>query len=540
LTGDAGDNVLDGLAGADALDGGAGIDTADYRDASGSVTIDLAAGTGTGAEAQGDTLINIENVVGSEYLDTILGDGLDNSIYGRGGNDHLRGQGGADTIDGGAGTDTANYDTSSAGVTVNLVTNVNTGGDAEGDQLFDIEKVGGSVHNDVLTGDAGANTLWGNSGDDILEGGAGADYLDGGVGTDTASYSGSGVGVIVDIGTGYVALGDAAGDTLVSIENLTGSDYADQLMGTSGANVLSGGLGDDILNGASGADTLDGGDGSDWAWYSGSAMGVQVNLDTGIHSGGDAAGDTLISIENLYGSNHADTLTGDAGDNVLDGFGGADALDGGAGIDTARYIYATSGVTIDLAAGTGAGAQAQGDTLINIENVFGTIYDDVLTGDAGDNTLWGHDGADTMTGGAGNDHLEGRTGFDTYIFDRGMGDDIIYNAFSDSAGGVADFGSSVDFDQLWLSQAGNDLVLSIIGTMDTLTLDDFFGTGDREVTQIVANGATLDVSSSSQAAQDLVTAMASFTPPPLGQLDLDPSVSSDPSISAALSAWDLV
>ena len=127
------------------------------------------------------------------------------------------------------------------------------------------------------------------------------------------------------VGTG----GDAQGDKLKGIENLRGSAHADTLTGGGIANVLEGGAG---------ADTLHGGDGEDTASYAGSTGGVTVNLGVlkdgwVVGTGGDADGDKLGGIENLRGSAHADTLTGDGTDNVLKGLAGEDTLKGGGGND---------------------------------------------------------------------------------------------------------------------------------------------------------------------------------------------------------------
>src|SRR3546814_4359380 len=114
------------------------------------------------------------------------------------------------------------YAGSAAGVTVNLATGTGTGGDAQGDTLSGIENLTGSDNDDVLTGDAGANVLDGGAGNDILTGGGGADTLIGGAGTDTASYAGYSGGVTVNLAPGTGPGGEAAGDTLTGIENVTG------------------------------------------------------------------------------------------------------------------------------------------------------------------------------------------------------------------------------------------------------------------------------------------------------------------------------
>ncbi|MCH8038703.1 MAG: hypothetical protein IIC53_16505, partial [Proteobacteria bacterium] len=182
-----------------------------------------------------------------------------------------------------------------------------------------IDAIFGRGGNDTLFGLDGDDLLDGGIGDDILHGGAGADVLDGGEGSDWASWAGSPEGVSIDLAAGTASGGDADGDTLISIENLEGSDFADTLSGDDGANVLSGGIGDDTLHGGAGADVLDGGEGSDWASWAGSPVGVSIDLAAGTASGGDAGGDTLISIENLEGTDFADTLTGDAGANQIKG-----------------------------------------------------------------------------------------------------------------------------------------------------------------------------------------------------------------------------
>jgi Ca2+-binding RTX toxin-like protein len=196
---------------------------------------------------------------------------------------------------------------------------------------------GNNVAN-VLEGRGGVDTINGGLGDDTLIGGAGGDILDGGGGNDTASYAGSSVGVTVDlnlVGTAQTSSGDASGDRLTNIENLTGSSQNDTLTGNSGANVLNGGLGDDTLIGGAGADQLIGGGGTDTASYASSGAAVQVNLTlSGAQtSTGDASGDTLTNIANLIGSSFGDTLTGTSGVNTITGGGGDDTINGNGGND---------------------------------------------------------------------------------------------------------------------------------------------------------------------------------------------------------------
>ena len=180
-----------------------------------------------------------------------------------------------------------------------------------------------------------------------------------------------------------------------------------------GDDIIVGNTADNVLEGGAGADDIDGGEGSDTAAYAGSDTAVTVNLGDGTASGGNAEGDTFTSIENLIGSDHNDTLTGDAAGNVLEGGAGADTLDGGDGTDTASYASSNAAITIDLSAGTNTGGHAAGDILTSIENLLGSSYADVLTGDLGANRLNGGHGNDRLTGGQGADTLVGGPGLDT-------------------------------------------------------------------------------------------------------------------------------
>src|SRR5215475_1391691 len=263
-------------------------------------------------------------------------------------------------------------------------------GTAAGEQYagtsFD-DTLNGNGGDDVLFGGGGNDRLNGGDGNDTLQGGSGADQLVGGEGIDTASYADSASAVTVSLATGTGSGGDAEGDTLSQIEDLTGSVFDDGLTGDDGTNVLDGGAGndtlsglggDDVLIGGLGADRLDGGTGTDTASYASSPGAVIVNIATGTGSGADAEGDTLVNIENVTGSAFADVLSGDGNANVLSGGdgndlliggAGADQLIGGAGNDTASYATSGAAVTVSLEAGNGSGGDAEGDTLTGIENL---------------------------------------------------------------------------------------------------------------------------------------------------------------------------
>ena len=364
IWGSGGDDILEGGAGADQLDGDAGMDWVSYRDSDAAVTVNLANATVSGGHADGDVLTEIENVIGSDYEDVLTGNDDTN---------RLEGGAGADQLDGGAGVDWVSYQWSDAGVTVDLAEGTFEGGDAQGDGFADIEHIVGSDHQDVLTGDNGPNVLYGiggddelqgNGGDDQLEGGVGSDRLDGGAGEDILSYLLSDAGVTINLENGTAEGGDAQGDVITGFENVVGSEHRDVLAGDGGANVL-------------------------------------------------------------YGIGGADELLGDDGDDVLEGGIGSDRLNGGAGVDWVSYYESDAGVTVNLSDNTASGGHAQGDVLSNIENIAGSLYQDVLTGDDGANELFGYedddelqgnDGDDVLEGGGGSDRLYGGSGTDTVSY----------------------------------------------------------------------------------------------------------------------------
>lgn len=435
LDGGGGNDILIGGPGADTLIGGDGIDTVDYSSNAVGVIVDLVAGTAAGGDANGDTLQTIENVVGTAFADTLIGDGHDNVLTGGAGDDVLIGGGGADLLIGGPGIDTASYANAPAGITLNLVTGVGTG-DAAGDVLQDIEIVVGSGYDDIIVaggtvhalyGGAGNDRLIGSDGNDLLVGGAGADVIDGGAGIDTVDYSASPAAVLVNLALGFGQGGDAEGDQISNVERVIGSSFNDTLIGSGQHSVLIGGAG---------ADTLIGGTGFDTADYSASSAAVTVNLATGQGSGGDAEGDTLIGIHGLVGSAFNDHLTGGPGDDVLAGGLGADVLVGGGGNDTADYSSSLVAMTVNLAAGTAS----DGDTLSGISNVIGAaLASNTLIGDANNNTLTGGAGNDIIDGGAGADVMIGGLGNDTYTVDN-VGDVVI----EDAGGGTDRVNTSLD------------------------------------------------------------------------------------------------
>lgn len=467
LSGGSGDDTLEGMGGADTLDGGTGNNTASYQHWAGAITgggtvlgitASLSTPGGNTGDAQGDSYINIQNLVGSNFTDTLTGDSNVNILTGGGGDDVLEGLGSGDVLDGGAGTDTASYSLAQGAVRATLFDPSDNLGDALGDSYISIENLTGSGYNDTLVGNNGSNVLTGGDGNDTLQGMAGADRLVGGNGIDTADYSragqagsgtattAAGLGVVASLTTSFTTgasvtqSGDAAGDTYVEIENLSGSDFQDTLIGDSGANTIFGGAGNDTLEGMGGADALDGGTGINTASYDhanavSGATGVTASLTDRTQNTGDAAGDTYTNIQNLTGSAFNDTLIGDAGvntlaggigDDVLEGMAGADVLIGGAGSNTASYAHAArpvglNGLTISLLTPVVNTGDAAGDSYTEIQNVIGSGFDDEIYGDAQDNRLDGGEGTDVLVGGAGADALIGGNGTDTASYSTAGG-----------------------------------------------------------------------------------------------------------------------
>ncbi|MCY4362838.1 MAG: hypothetical protein OXE42_11750 [Gammaproteobacteria bacterium] len=209
LFGGIGDDVMEGGADADTLRGGPGADTASYaQSAAGVDTVSYAnavegmlvnlghnKGSRNYYNDRSEEIVNIENVIGSEYRDAIRGDNGANDLYGRGaddqingaagddrlfgeaGDDRLWGMSGADRLDGGDGVDIAVYWVSDTAVTISLEDGTGQGGHAEGDVFVSIEGIEGSNHDDILAGDSGANRLSGGYGDNVLEGGDGPDQF---------------------------------------------------------------------------------------------------------------------------------------------------------------------------------------------------------------------------------------------------------------------------------------------------------------------------------------------------------------------------
>ncbi len=495
LIGGGGDDILDGGAGNDTMVGGAGNDTY-FVDSLLDVVTEVAGGGNDTVYTTiaGFTAANVENIIlvgaapGAPVGQTLVGDGGPNTLTGGAGNDTLIGGGGNDILNGGDGNDTFMY----------------TIGDGA-------DSVDGGAGNDtlIITGTAANNTLdvvFNGSELTNFEGGTlvnvesvSADMLGNGAAGDTLSYVGTTAAVTVNLGASA-----ASGFTsIANIENVTGGSGIDTLIGSLGVNTLSGGDGADTLTGGAGADTVNGDGGNDRFIATladgNDAYNGGAGVDTYDLSGTTAAAtitattatsaqignDTLTSIENVIGSQGADTITLDAVDNLIDGQGGndtisagdgADTIIGGAGNDTvngndgADRFMATTGDgndtyngnagadTYDLSlttagatitATTATGLEIGTDTLTSIANFVGSQGTDTITGNGGANTIDGQAGADTLNGGAGGDTLNGGAdgdiligGADVDTIDTGAANDNILDVIRFSA--ATEYGDTIN------------------------------------------------------------------------------------------------
>ena len=409
LSGGAGDDELVGGSGNDVINGGSGQDKVSYLSSPNGVRVDLGMRFANDGFGSHDTLLQIENVCGSQFDDILIGSNGRNVIKGLGGRDIIEGLGGADVIDGGDGIDRVDYEVqvSKAGVSVDLAAGVAMDGFGAQDELRNLEDILGSHHADTLRGDNSTNVIEGLKGDDLI---------DGREGFDTADYFFSPGGVTVDLADGR-ATNDGYGsvDTLSGIEGLRGSSFDDGLSGDARDNVFDGLAGNDVIDGRDGADRVD---------YLAAERGVTVDLAAGeATQDGFGSRDTLQHIENVLGSPFRDLLSGDGNDNVLEGLAGDDMIDGRGGFDVADYFFSPGRIVADLEAGTATDGHGTTDELVAIESVRGSAFADEISGTSGANVLQGNAGGDLLRGGGGVDRLLGGVGRD--VLEGGNGDDVL-------------------------------------------------------------------------------------------------------------------
>lgn len=335
-----------------------------------------------------------------------------------------------------------------------------------------VNNLHGGDGDDTILGGADNDNVFGNNGNDLLDGGTGNDYLEGGAGSDTYIFNrGSGQDAISnnDTSTGKT-------DTLEFGADILPSDI---VMTRSSTNLL--------LNIAGTTDTVT------VRYFFDNDGNSSYGLEQVRFADGTIWSKAAIKLMAIAGNDTAQTLTGYATADVINALGGNDVISGGGGNDT-------------IDGGDGA------DTL------YGDNGNDTIFGGAGNDTVYAGNGNDVLDGGTGSDVLVGGAGNDTYWLARGYGNDTIQE--NDATAGNTDlarFDTGIAVDQLWFRHVGNNLEVSIIGTADRFTLQNWYSGSACHVEQFrTADGRLL----LDTQVENLVQAMAAFSPPASGQTTL--------------------
>lgn len=467
LFGGDGNDFLSGGLGDDFIDGEVGIDTVDYAGEGQGVTVNLSLGSAEDGNKNTDTLSSIENAIGSQFNDTLIGSIDANTLTGGDGGDTLEGRAGSDTLDGGAGTDTATYVNASGGISIVIS---GSGGDGDGftDRLIAVENVTGSGFADTITGDslanviiggAGGDTIDGGGGDDQLEGDEGDDILTGGAGNDT--FVGGAGRDTIDGGAGIDTLilekngqsgSDAVFSTIVNLQ--TGLVSADGINATTAPleqedNTALGGVRTDF------PDTIDTN-----VKVEGSFSGTLEDREDPETEETEPGDEDFIQIELLANTRYDFQFLRTAVTvNEVAPFAVLRATDGTflaqsdlAGVrnefDTqfsftpkvsGTYIIAIRNPEDQVADYTLNVTSSSVDTITGIENVTGSDQIDSITGNAVGNVLLGLGGNDELVGLGGADTLNGGEGADNLI--AGDGDDTLIGG---SGRDVLDGGAGTD------------------------------------------------------------------------------------------------
>ncbi|MFW5681043.1 MAG: calcium-binding protein, partial [Pseudomonadota bacterium] len=452
LRGGIGHDTLVGGLGHNLFDGGPGLDTIDFGYSTQGATFDLVDGLVTfdagGPETLPETLIGIENVIGTGGNDLILGDDGPNVLEGGAGADMLIGGGGRNRF-------------------------VVREFDADVDTIVDFDPIKDTLDLRGLLTVAGDDVRPSNvasfvrltpiDGQTLVEVDA-----DG-----SASAAGWRAVAWLD---GTLELEDfRLGDNLLLVQRaasqiITGTNGSDLLVGDAGDDLiigldgndtLIGGAGNDILQGRGGINTYDGGTGIDTLDYSKSfGRAYQIHLGNEVTTIVNGGQETFTNIQNAVAGPGNDLLWGDDGDNYLNGHTGDDRISGGlghdtldggsSGTDTLSYTYSTqNGTRIDLenelVTFAPGGPETEPESIFNFHNVIGSQGDDIIVGDAGANLLDGYAGNNAIYGGGGNDTIVARAGNNHY--DGGPDLDTLDYNFTRANGIVFDLDRSDGFVQ---------------------------------------------------------------------------------------------
>src|SRR5450830_1671346 len=439
---------------------------------------------------------NIQNVVGSTHNDVLIGALNTRSISGDGGNDVFDGGGGGSVstpeqiIGGATGTNTLTFAAAGQGVKVGPQAGTATGYGVQ--HITNVQKIIGSAYNDTIVGALTTLSLSGGQGGiDLFDGGGGNETITGSSsGDNTVTYANAKNGVVVDLGSG-VATG-YGNETLIAIQRITGSNFADNLTGTSTTALLSGGAGGaDTFNPGGGGtvtaqETIAGSSsGNNTVTYATATSGVTVNLATGLATG--YGNQILSNIQNVVGSSLSDTLTGTTTTLSLSGgTGGNDTFDGGGGNvtiagsstgnNTVTFANDTAGaVTVNLKTGTVTGAYGN-ETLSNIQNIVGSSFADTLTAGATTRSLSGGAGGDdTFDGGGANVTIAGSTtGSNTLTFANDTASGVSVNLQTGSVTGGYGTETVSNIQRV----IGSSFADTLTGTATTVSLSG--GTGGAD------------------------------------------------------------
>ncbi|MDK9704836.1 MAG: hypothetical protein OEL20_17045, partial [Sulfuritalea sp.] len=366
----------------------------------------------------------------------------------------------------------------------------------------------------MIDGGAGNDAITGSAGNDLVVGGAGTDNLNGGDGDDAFLIAGTDAGYDrFEGGAGYDVIQGSTGDDTIRMYNYIGTATVEKIDGNGGY---------DILAGTGSSDTMD---------FSGTELVGIAMIDSG--AGNDAITGT-VGNDIIVGGAGSDNLIGGSGDDAFliagtnagydrfEGGSGFDVIQGSAGDDTIRMYNYVGTATVekidgnggyDILAGTGSSdtMDFSGTELVGIALIDGGAGNDAITGSAGNDIIVGGTGADRLTGGQGSD---------TYRIGLGDGaDTLMENDATAGNADVAEFLAGIQTDQIWLRHIGNNLEVSIIGTGDKLTVQNWYLGDQYHVEQFKTAGGNLLLDSQ---VENLVQAMAAFAPPAAGQTSLPP------------------